>query len=146
MIQVEYSYIDEELHATGLPTSPEILSTMARQILSTIGFVIGLLPDEKPNLFDNFFSIGGNSINAVLVLAKLNDSGLKIRIEKFIEAESILDIVRIAAASVSDQQDEQKVESNRRSFFQLRKLRVDDKEQVSMLNRAAQHLQYNWNL
>ena len=106
---------------------------MARQILSTIGSVIGLLSDEKPNLFDNFFSIGGNSINAVLALAKLNDSGLRIGIEEFIEAESILDIVRTpGVASVSEQQDgEQKVETKGESFFQIRKLRVDDKDQVS---------------
>jgi hypothetical protein len=110
------------------------MSTVARKVLSTIGSVIGLLSDEKPNLFDNFFSIGGNSINAVLVLAKLNDSGFVIGIEEFIEAESILDIVRIAGASVSDQHG-QISEAHRKSFFKIRKLRVDDKEQV---NRYAQ--------
>lgn len=66
----------------GHPTISKESFEIARHVLSTIGSVIGLLSSEKPTLGDNFFDIGGNSIKAVLVMAKLNNVGFKINIEE----------------------------------------------------------------
>jgi len=82
LLQANYNYTDEELFEAGLPEISDKSFEIARHVLSTVGSVIGLLPSEKPSLHDNFFDIGGNSINAVLTLAKLNDIGFKINIEQ----------------------------------------------------------------
>jgi hypothetical protein len=124
---VEYNYPDEELYEQGLP---EGLSTIARDVLSTIGSIVGLLSDEKPMLRDNFFAVGGNSINAVLTVAKLNDIGYKISMAEFIEAESILDLVKAVEAGRSDAAKREQQHHN--EFFKIRPLKLEDKEQVKL--------------
>jgi len=124
---VEYNYPDEELYEQGLP---EGLSTIARDVLSTIGSIVGLLSDEKPMLRDNFFAVGGNSINAVLTVAKLNDIGYKISMAEFIEAESILDLVKAVEAGRSDAAKREQQHQN--EFFKIRPLKLEDKEQVKL--------------
>ena len=104
----------------------EISRDFGRKILSTIGSVLGLLTDEKPKLTENFFSIGGNSINAVWALAKLTDLGLKISLEQFIKADSILEIVE--AVCQGDH-----LEKSHETFFKIRPLKVEDKDQVTIL-------------
>ena len=47
---------------------------------------------QKPKLSDNFFHIGGTSINAVAAVAKINQH-FQITIENFISARSIEDLV-----------------------------------------------------
>ena len=124
---MEYNYPDEELYEQGLP---EGLSTIARDVLSTIGSIVGLLSDEKPMLRDNFFAVGGNSINAVLTVAKLNDIGYKISMAEFIEAESILDLVKAVEAGRSDAAKREQQHQN--EFFKIRPLKLEDKEQVKL--------------
>ncbi len=124
---MEYNYTDEELYEQGLPKG---LSTIARDVLSTIGSIIGLLSDEKPMLSDNFFAVGGNSINAVLTVAKLNDIGYKISMAEFIEAESIFDLVKAVEAGRSDAAKREQQHQN--EFFKIRPLKHEDKEQVKL--------------
>lgn len=47
---------------------------------------------QKPTLLDNFFQIGGTSINAVHAVAKINEH-FAVTIEKFIAARTIGDLV-----------------------------------------------------
>ena len=125
---IQTTYTDDELFASGLKNlSGNKSFTIARHVLSTVGSVIGLLADEKPKLSDNFFSIGGDSINAVLVLAKLNEAGFKINLDKFIGASSLLDIVDEIDSGNGD-----KVDLMQDSFFKLRPLRHDDKDQADL--------------
>ena len=49
-------------------------------------------PRCKPRLSDNFFEIGGTSINAVAVVSKINES-ISVSIEKFIQAKTIGDLI-----------------------------------------------------
>jgi len=101
--------------------------SIANEILSTVGSVIGLLPTEKPMLSDNFFDIGGNSINAVLVMAKLEETGYKIDIGQFIGAETILDIIKIALSSDQGPEHLETLDNS----FKLRNLKLEDRDQVS---------------
>ena len=53
----------------------------------------GILDDsQKPKLTNNFFEIGGTSINAVATVAKINQQ-LPLSIEKFISAKTIGELV-----------------------------------------------------
>ena len=119
IFKVEYEYTDEELDKL----KSEMSQDFGRKILSTIGSVLGLLIDEKPKLTENFFSIGGNSINAVFALAKLNDLGLKISLEQFITADTILKIVEAVCQG-------EHLERQNESFFKIRPLKLEDKNQV----------------
>ena len=125
---MEYNYTDEELYEQGLPENPKDLSTIARDVLSTVGSIIGLLSDEKPLLTDNFFSVGGNSINAVFTVAKLNDIGHKISMAEFIEADSILDLVMAVQAGRIDAAKNEK--EDQKEFFKIRPLKLEDKDEV----------------
>ena len=136
MSQVSYNYSDEELFGPGLLERTENSSAIVRTILTTVGSVIGLLPSEKPMLSDNFFDIGGNSINAVLVLAKLDDLGYKVNVEQFIAADTILDVARIVLSKDQDQGYSQP----RDSFFKLRPLRLEDKDKASKSTAKKSHL------
>ena len=125
---MSYSYTDEELLVVGDLEQVEKNSEIARIILTTVGSVIGLLPSEKPMPKDNFFDIGGNSINAVLAIAKLNDIGHRISVEQFIAADTIQDVVKIV---LSNGQDLHHVNpATHDSFFKLRPLRLEDKDQA----------------
>ena len=54
-----------------------------------ICFILGVSHERyKPRLSDNFFEIGGTSINAVAVVSKINQ-GMKISIQDFIQAKTI---------------------------------------------------------
>merc|ERR1712137_898920 len=71
---------------------------LARAILNGIGRTLGLTSrDGKPRLSDDFFAIGGTSINAMYAIAKINaDPALdqkKISVTEFIGAEILLDLL-----------------------------------------------------
>ena len=48
---------------------------------------------RKPGLGDNFFSVGGDSINMVEVLGRLQDLGLSASLTSFVTSPTLADIV-----------------------------------------------------
>ena len=65
--------------ASDLFISDEILSKEDAALLKTVSLVAG--DAGRPvRLTDNFFDIGGNSLNAVAVVTKLRDQGFHLSI------------------------------------------------------------------
>lgn len=54
------------------------LSREEKILLDTIVSVVGSGKSRSINLSDNFFEIGGNSLNAVTVVVRLRDQGFKL--------------------------------------------------------------------
>lgn len=51
------------------------LSVEERDLLTTVVSIVGNSAEKSIQLSDNFFNIGGNSLNAVSVVTKLRDQG-----------------------------------------------------------------------
>ena len=60
----------------------------ARVVLESVASVVKD-PTRKPSLADNFFSIGGDSINMVLVIGKILDHGFHISMTDFVTATNL---------------------------------------------------------
>ena len=60
----------------------------ARIVLESVASVVKD-PMRKPTLGDNFFDIGGDSINMVLVIGKIQDHGFHISITDFVTATNL---------------------------------------------------------
>jgi aryl carrier-like protein len=71
---------------------PEELFSKARVVLESIASII---PDvsRKPRLDDTFFSIGGDSINMVMVIEKIKDHGYNISVTDFVTSCTLLELV-----------------------------------------------------
>lgn len=97
---VNFEYSDEDLEPLTGPGDSE----RARVILACIGQVTG----ERPRLADNFFAVGGTSINAMHALNKINTHyGLfgdnPVKISDFMGAKSILDLVVMRGEGATDE-------------------------------------------
>ncbi|CAH1800150.1 unnamed protein product [Owenia fusiformis] len=84
------------------PGSSSILEqfddSLTRQVVSIVASEIGV-NSSSITLADDFFKIGGNSINALATLVKMKDAGLKISIGDFLKAINIGEIIALARAS-----------------------------------------------
>ena len=65
----------------------------AKVLLESVASVIQN-PDHKPSLEDRFFDIGGDSLNMVMVIAKLKDHGLNVSITNFVTSCKLADIAK----------------------------------------------------
>ena len=87
---VNLEYSEEDL----TPLSSDEARERARVVLACIGKVIG----ERPQLIDDFYAIGGTSINAMQALNGINAhkelfGDNPVSVSDFMTAKSILDIV-----------------------------------------------------
>ncbi|XP_045028498.1 tyrocidine synthase 3 [Daphnia magna] len=64
-----------------------------RALLKTVHSIIGTSSGRAVQLSDNFFEIGGNSLNAVNVVTKLKDQGFHIDLTEFLTASQLKDLV-----------------------------------------------------
>ncbi|KAI9561851.1 hypothetical protein GHT06_012813 [Daphnia sinensis] len=64
-----------------------------RALLKTVHSIIGTASGRVIQLSDNFFEIGGNSLNAVNVVTKLKDQGFNIDLTEFLTASQLKDLV-----------------------------------------------------
>ena len=76
---------------TDLPVSDH---AKARVLLESVASVIQD-PSKKPMLHDHFFSVGGDSINMVLVISKLKDHGYNISVTDFVSSASMKELVSL---------------------------------------------------
>ena len=88
-----FEYSDDDLKDVEAKFRPK-----ARVILNAIGTTIGITDvDSKPKLSDNFYQIGGTSINAMTAANKINAHDLfrdgQIGVVEFFSAKTILDLV-----------------------------------------------------
>ncbi len=51
---------------------------LARTLFKTVSLVLGCSLQKSLSLMDNFFFVGGNSLNAVIVVTKLKDQGIRL--------------------------------------------------------------------
>lgn len=65
----------------------------ARILLISVAKSLFCTHANKPKLSDNFFDIGGDSINMVQVMTRLNDHGLFITLTEFALANNLADVV-----------------------------------------------------
>ncbi|XP_064633567.1 beta-alanyl-bioamine nonribosomal peptide synthetase ebony-like isoform X2 [Lineus longissimus] len=86
---------EDSLQASG---SVVFADEVTGKVISIIAKELGLHPSHvDPG--QNFFDIGGNSVNAIQTLAKLSDAGLKIEIGDILSAQSVDELVRLARCS-----------------------------------------------
>ena len=79
--------------------------TMAKVLLSSVASVIQN-PNHKPTLEDNFFSIGGDSLNMVMVIGKISDHGYNISVTNFVMSAKLKDVIKhLTAGEIQDDLD-----------------------------------------
>ncbi|CAH1799672.1 unnamed protein product [Owenia fusiformis] len=74
---------------------------VADVIFSVIAKELGIFKTSL-NYEDNFFNVGGNSVNAMSVLMKLKTHGVSIGITDFIKATSLREVVQLAKSSTGN--------------------------------------------
>ncbi|XP_053698599.1 linear gramicidin synthase subunit C [Sabethes cyaneus] len=82
-IEIEYDY-------TGVP---EHKMSLAKDLFTTVGDVIGRAIRAKISLQSNFYELGGNSLNSVITVTQLCQKGHIISITSFIGAENLEEIL-----------------------------------------------------
>ena len=101
-LKFEFAFSDKELEAEGLIIASDF--EKARVLLGAITKVLGFTKNEKPSLADNFFEIGGDSLNMVQVIGYCADLGYVIGITEFALCLTLADLVKILR-SQSDEND-----------------------------------------
>ena len=94
--------------------------------------------DNKPSLADNFFSLGGDSINMVQVVGLLQEAGYHITLTSFVASSSLLDIVQSLSSQPIFEEDLSSMMSGLDSSnYSSRELGEEDKEVVmDMISRS----------
>ena len=101
-LKFEFTFSDKELEAEGLIIESDF--EKARVLLGAITKVLGFTKNEKPSLADNFFEIGGDSLNMVHVIGYCADLGYVIGITEFALCSTLADLVKILR-NQSDEND-----------------------------------------
>ena len=109
-----------------------------RSVLESVSAVCGASSDNKPSLADNFFSLGGDSINMVQVVGLLQEAGYHITLTSFITSSSLLDIVKSLSSQPIFEEDLTNMMSCLDSTnYTSRELGEEDKEVVlDMISRS----------
>ena len=80
-IQFEFVFTDEELSVGGHVNNDDF--DKARALLGAIAKILGFNKETKPRLEDNFFDIGGDSLNMVQVIGACAELGYLIGMTEF---------------------------------------------------------------
>ena len=80
-IQFEFVFTDEELSIGGDVNNLDF--DKARALLGAIAKILGFNKQTKPKLVDNFFDIGGDSLNMVQVIGACAELGYLIGMTEF---------------------------------------------------------------
>ncbi|XP_018007267.1 uncharacterized protein LOC108665060 [Hyalella azteca] len=98
----DYSNVcQREVPAVDLSVVPEEDKDVAQDLMTVVGRLLGGTggtTSHRLALTDNFFSVGGNSLNAVLVVTALVDLGYKIGLGDFLDCADFLAVVQKMAA------------------------------------------------
>ena len=71
----------------------DLLNQEERALLKTVASVVGSSAHKPVQLTDNFFDVGGNSLNAVTVVTKMRDQGYNLDITSFLTAKEMAHVV-----------------------------------------------------
>uniref|UniRef100_A0A0P6E9S3 Ss-alanyl conjugating enzyme n=1 Tax=Daphnia magna TaxID=35525 RepID=A0A0P6E9S3_9CRUS len=95
LMQIYADQLHKQNGATNYPTiwDGNEFSREERALLKTVHSIIGTSSGRAVQLSDNFFEIGGNSLNAVNVITKLKDQGFHIDLTEFLGASQLKDLV-----------------------------------------------------
>jgi len=92
-----FSFTDEDF--TGHVEAA--LFPQAKVVLESVASVLRDV-SRKPSLADAFFEMGGDSINMVLVIARINDHGYHISMTQFVLASTLADVVMALSTQQED--------------------------------------------
>ena len=92
-----FSFTDEDF--TGHIEAA--LYPQAKVVLESVASVLRDV-SRKPSLADAFFEMGGDSINMVLVIARINDHGYHISMTQFVLASTLADVVMALSTQQED--------------------------------------------
>merc|ERR1719187_529361 len=111
--------------------------SIAKVVLESVASVI-VDSDHKPTLNDNFFDIGGDSINMVLVIAKINDHGYHISVTDFATSDKLLDVVDLLSTDpMTDSLTKAWEKLKKRNDFSSEDLKPEHKDKVlDMISRS----------
>lgn len=72
---------------------PESLLEQAKVLFPTVASVIGKSSRSIVNINSNFYELGGNSLNSIYTVTKLQDQGYQVGITDFLTAKNMKDIL-----------------------------------------------------
>lgn len=84
-----FVFTDEEL-GEWVGADPAKIA-LARRLLNSVAHVLSC--DRQPTLGDNFFQIGGDSLNMVQLLALMSDFGFHIGMTEFLQCKNLAEVV-----------------------------------------------------
>ena len=90
-LKFDFTFSDEELAVEGSVSRNDF--EKARVLLGAITKILGFTEKEKPSLADNFFDIGGDSLNMVQVIGCCAEVGYMIGMTEFALCSSLGDLV-----------------------------------------------------
>ena len=110
----------------------------ARCLLECVSSVCTDTADKKPKLTDNFFCLGGDSINMVQVVGLLQEAGFHTTLTKFVSSPTLLDIVKTLSSQPIYEEDLNNMMSCLDSEdYTSRELQEEDKDLVmDMISRS----------
>ena len=110
----------------------------ARVLLECVSAVCGDTADTKPGLGDNFFALGGDSINMVQVVGLLQEAGYHTTLTRFVASNTLLDIVKTLSSQPIYEEDLNNMMTCLDSAdYSSRVLEEEDKELVmDMISRS----------
>ena len=90
-IQFEFVFSDEELSAGGHVDEHDF--DKARALLGAIAKILGFTENTKPKVEDNFFDIGGDSLNMVQVIGACAELGYLIGMTEFALSSTLGELI-----------------------------------------------------
>lgn len=94
---------------------PESLLEQAKVLFPTVASVIGKSSRSIVNINSNFYELGGNSLNSIYTVTKLQDQGYQVGITDFLTAKNMKDI--LVKMTICSKNQESNDTSEKPKFF-----------------------------
>ena len=140
------------------PDGDKVFAAPRNQVEETLARIWGsVLGVERVGIHDNFFELGGDSILSIQIIARANQAGLKLSPRQLFQHQTVAELATVAGTSVAVEAEQGVVTGAvpltpvQARFFkqdqpephyynQARLLRVDEALDVSVIERALEHL------
>ena len=121
-LKFDFTFSDEELAVEGTVSRNDF--EKARTLLGVITKILGFTEKEKPSLKDNFFDIGGDSLNMVQVIGYCAEVGYMIGMTEFAMCSSLADLVNCLRDQSSHPEMNQAADTSISSVLKLEELKA----------------------
>jgi aryl carrier-like protein len=131
-----------EVDFTKIVTGTEYVAPRTEKEKKLAEALSTVLSVEKVNMQDNFFNIGGDSINAIYLVSELEDAGYVLQVADIMQSDTLAEIVEAMKSESNEDKNEfedfEEYDATEEEQNELREIYADTMEYVSNLTPSQE--------